>query len=364
VEKGLVIKGREFWRSVDVFLDAEGTLLAEFDELTRKQEAGGSKAAARPALLARSTPTLVTGAGRCRPPVQDTTLVYVEALTRGFRHFDYLEGASSVAGDVTTHLNRLLAMADAVPEGLHKRYHLAVGDTAQLAAWLAIDQQDYPLAKRLCGTALEHAAGVDTDLHAYVMGIIGYTHMHHRRGRPALDVLDGAVRIARSGPRAANPAVLSWLYEAIGEAHGINGEHREGRMALRRAETLFESVATVPHWLGFFNSQAHLERLKGRCLMRLGEGRFAIKALQNALGTLPEDFVREQSGTLIDLAAAYLLPDVLDPAAAANAAIQAHDLAVITGSARNLKRVKDDLLPALKPYRSLRDVKTLAGALG
>jgi hypothetical protein len=38
--------------------------------------------------------------------------------------------------------------------------------------------------------ALAHATtAADTDLHAYVMGIIGYTHLHRRRGRDALDVL-------------------------------------------------------------------------------------------------------------------------------------------------------------------------------
>jgi hypothetical protein len=89
----------------------------------------------------------------------------------------------------------------------------------------------------------------------------------------------------------------------------------------------------------------------------------AIEVLQDALAGLPTDHVREQSGTLIDLAAAYLLPDVLDPAAAANAAIRGHDLAVLTQSARNLQRVRDELLPALKPYRSLPEITALAGAL-
>jgi tetratricopeptide (TPR) repeat protein len=157
--------------------------------------------------------------------------------------------------------------------------------------------------------------------------------------------------------------VSSWLYEALGEAYAITGERARGAKALLQAETLFDTVTTVPAWLGFFDSAAHLTRLKGRCLTRLGDGRHATAALSQALTMLPAHYVREQSGTLIDLAAAYLLPGVLDPAAAAHAASQAHDLAVLTKSARNLKRVRT-LMPTFHRYRTIPEVRTLITAVG
>jgi hypothetical protein len=359
----------DFWAAVDTEFRPDGRLLDRSDGSTRQQEldtvaiarftpAGGMLSS----LLTHPGPAHRAGAPR-RPSVTDTTLANLEGITGGYRHLDHLDGAAAVTQEMSAHLNRLLALSDAVPDNLRRRYRLAVADAAQFAAWLAIDRQDYTLAGSLCGTALQHAVGLDTDLQAYVMGILGHTHLHHRRGRDALDVLGDAVRRAGSGSRPANPAVLSWLYGAIGEAHGLNSERQEGRMALSQAETLFDSVTTAPQWLGTFNSRAHLDRLKGRCLILLGEGRLAIEVLQDALAGLPTDHVREQSGTLIDLAAAYLLPDVLDPAAAANAAIRGHDLAVLTQSARNLQRVRDELLPALKPYRTLPEITALAGAL-
>jgi hypothetical protein len=48
---------------------------------------------------------------------------------------------------------------------LYQRFALALGDTAQLAAWLAIDHQDYSAARHYSSLALSSAQeGEDLEL--------------------------------------------------------------------------------------------------------------------------------------------------------------------------------------------------------
>lgn len=373
---------RRFWERVDTELGTRGELLEAFDALIRFQDgldrlAGDDvsrpTSPVEPAVDRIRRLTLVTDAAprppsrdRVLPGLDETELAQHETLTGAYRQIDYRSGARAVTDEVNAHLARLIALGENAPAALRKRHGIAVGDAAQLAAWLAMDRQDYPTARALCGTALLHAAEADaSDLHSYVLGISATIHLHTGRGEEALDVLRRAIRDATRGPRPAGPALLSWLHEAKAEAHALAGDPAAGAKALFKAERLFESVITaeVPAWLGFYNTPAHLARLRGRCLLRLGDGPAAITALLEACAVLPEHFVREQSGTLIDLATAHLLPSVLDPAAAAHTATHAHRLAAATRSARNTSRVRA-LLPALHQHRALPEVKALAGALG
>ncbi len=292
-------------------------------------------------------------------------LAHYEALTDNYRQIDYQAGARAVYGDTVTHLNRLLAASDQVPSELYGRYIALLGDTAQLAAWLAIDGQDYPTARHFCSIALSSAEeSEDPTLHSYVLGVMSYIHLHAQRGNEAVRLLDGALRIANTPRFAVNPAVRSWLYEALAEAHSFADNYEAGAKALAEAERLFDAVQAdnVPHWLGFYNAQEHATRLKGRCLLRLGDSRAAITALESACELLPEQYVRERSGTLIDLAGAHLLEAGKgaspEPEAAANTAHEAWRLALLTDSGRNQRRIRE-LLPAFKPYDHLESVQAL-----
>jgi len=96
---------------------------------------------------------------------------------------------------------------------------------------------------------------------------------------------------------------------------------------------------------------------------RLGEGRAAITTLQTACELLPDQFVRERSGTLIDLAAAQLMDanpatNPPDPEAAATTTQQAWLLATLTDSGRNQRRIRE-LLPAFEPYAHLDSIQAL-----
>ncbi|BCB73622.1 hypothetical protein GCM10022251_65660 [Phytohabitans flavus] len=237
-----------------------------------------------------------------------------------------------------------------------RRLMQAVGDAAQLAGWLAIDGQNYEQALGHCRLALSVAEKTnDRALHAYALGVISYVHLHAGDGSAALRVLDSAKEmVARDVP----PAVTSWIYEAVGEAHGLRGERRPGSAALAVAERRFDGVTAdnTPSWLAFFNAECHAARLKGRCLMRLRQPAGAVTALHEALDLLPSTFVRERSGTLIDLAQVHVQLRQIEEAC--HVASQADVLARRTQSERNRRRLRE-LLVDLMPWAHLESVRDL-----
>ena len=381
-ERGQQVPERGFWVAVDDFLKAGGSLRTAYDELVAAQHA--VKQADLDALRARHHLPAAPSLGSClalrstipgspskdRRPMRAELLAHYEALTDNYRQIDYQAGARAVYSETVAHLNRLLAAVDQVPSSLYRRFILGLGDAAQLAAWLAIDGQDYGTARQYCALALSSAEeGEDPNLHSYVLGVMSYIHLHAGRGPEALRLLEAALRIADTRRFGVHAAIRSWLYEAMGEAYAFAGERPNGVRALARAEELFDAVCsdTVPHWLSFFNSAAHAARLKGRCLMRLGEGRAAIATLETACELLPAHYVREQAGTLVDLAAAHLLEANVttapaEPEAAAEIAHEAWRLAVITESSRNQRRIRE-LLPEFASYSQMESVQALVYAV-
>jgi transcriptional regulator with XRE-family HTH domain len=377
-ERAQQMPERAFWVAADDYLNAGGSLRAPYDELVAAQHA--IKQAQLDALRARhqvpSSPTfpgtlvlrstIPSSLSKDRRQMRVELLAHYEALTDNYRQIDYQAGARAVYSETAAHLNRLLATVDQVPSSLYRRFILGLGDAAQLAAWLAIDSQDYGTARQYCALALSSAEeGEDPNLHSYVLGVMSYIHLHAGRGSEAVRLLEAALRVADERRFGVNPAIRSWLYEAMGEAYAIAGNREAGARALARAEQLFDAVCsdTVPDWLSFFNAEGHVARLKGRCLMRLGDGQAAITTLETACELLPEHYVREQSGTLIDLAAAHLLEanantQPAEPVAAAEIAREAWRLAVVTESNRNQRRIRE-LLPQFAPYAHLESVQAL-----
>lgn len=312
-----------------------------------------------------------------RPMVHPELLGQHELLTGNYRQLDYQAGSAAVYAEVVAQCNRLLELADSVPSDLFRRFSLALGDAAQLAAWLAIDQQNYSAARHYTSLALSSAQeGEDPTLHAYVLGVMSYVHLHAHRGSDAVRLLSAALRLADNPRLAVDPAVRSWLCEALGEAHALAGDRQAGAAALARAERLFDSVRRddVPTWLGFYDRPEHLMRRKGRCLLMLGDVPTARTALAEAVSALPARYVRERSGTLIDLAGAHVAPSGteqdsaagtgIDPEAAAAIGLDAWQLAVQTQSARNQSRIRQELVVALAPYGQLPATQALLQAVG
>jgi tetratricopeptide (TPR) repeat protein len=289
--------------------------------------------------------------------VTSQTVDGFEELTDTYRQTDYRSGSRSVTADVSGHLRRMLEVSNrTTSSAAHRRLMQVVADTAQLSGWLAIDAQNYHHALSRCQLALSIAENInDRALHAYILGVISYIHLHAGNGNAALRVLATARDLAA---RNVPAAVTAWIYEATGEAYGLRGEPRPGITALATAERRFDGVTAenTPVWLSFFNADCHSARLKGRCLTRLNEPKAAVSALHEALTLLPATFVRERSGTLIDLAQAHVqLKQVQE---ACHIAIQADVLARRTHSERNRRRLRQ-LLVDLMPWAHLDCVRDL-----
>lgn len=152
----------------------------------------------------------------------------------------------------------------------------------------------------------------------------------------------------------------SWISEATAEAYAFAGNTAAGLRALHAAEVAFDGAraGNTPAWLGFYNDQCHVLRRKGRCLMFLGRAGESVAALNGSLATLPETFVRERSGTLIDISLAHLRTDPPEIEETCRVAIDAATLAQRTGSGRNPRRLQE-LMVDLLPYGRSPSVQDL-----
>jgi hypothetical protein len=140
-----------------------------------------------------------------------------EMLTNVCRQVDYQAGSPAVYAETRALLAHLMELSDSVPSALYQRFALAVGDAAQLAAWLAIDREEHAAARQYGALALAHAqeAG-DPALHAYVLGVMSYLHLHAGRGTEALRLLSTALRHAE-GPHSGVGAVVRLLPHRPGQ---------------------------------------------------------------------------------------------------------------------------------------------------
>jgi tetratricopeptide (TPR) repeat protein len=284
-----------------------------------------------------------------------------EALTDTYRRMDYRAGALSVQADVVSHLRRMLEAGHRADSSrTEHRLLRAIADAAQLAGWLAVDGQNYALARSYCQLALSVAErNNDQAMRAYVLGIISHIHLLAGEGNKALRVLSAARDLTGHG---VPPAVRSWVAEAVSEAHAFAGEPGTGLRSLREAEAGFDAVRldNTPAWLSFFNAGCHMARRQGRCLMLLHQPREAAQALSEALRTLPAAFVRERSGTLIDLAFVHVQQREIEEAC--RVAAEAETLARSTQSEHNLRRLRE-LLVELLPWASQECVQDLCRRL-
>ncbi|MFI0418634.1 hypothetical protein [Spongiactinospora sp. 9N601] len=337
----------------------------DFRHLDQAYQRRGSSGAPQPpgSIASPDTAMAVARGGHIlkRPHLSPGLLEGLTAMTQTFRQMDYLSGARSVHGEVNAHLRRMLDLRDQGRTSATNRELLcATADVAQLAAWLAIDGQEYTTAKRHCRLALTVAEEAkDHGMHAYVLGVMSYISLHAGRGHDALKLLSAASEMAT---HAVPPAVRSWIAEARGEALALTGDQRAGLSSLHAAEVAFDKVteSTAPPWLAFYNSPVHAARLKGRCLVRLGHANAAIEVLNDSLRQLPPTYVRERGGTLIDLANALAQAGEIDEAC--RIAAQADELSRATSSQRNLRRLRE-LLVVLVPWNRSACVQELASRL-
>ncbi|MDX3165877.1 hypothetical protein PV516_19005 [Streptomyces scabiei] len=211
----------------------------------------------------------------------------------------------------------------------------ALTEAATLAGWQALDLGLFRKAWELHETA--KAAARESGSAALVA---------HATGQQAYVLLDlgesvraiEQMRFARDSAGQSLPALMeTWLYAAEAEAHAAAGHDAECRDGMDRAEAVRPADPADPALPFLFLAGSHLDRWRGNVLATLG----ADEALTDLMASLESmdlnGFNRAAAGVRCDLAVVLARRGELEEAR--RQALQAQDLAQLTSSVRQRRRI-------------------------
>jgi transcriptional regulator with XRE-family HTH domain len=263
----------------------------------------------------------ITAAGRI-----DAAVVRVlQGETDNIRLLDRRLGAPAVAGKLDAHIGQIETSL---------RYSLRPGNRQQLAQ--AIDMNRLPRAwahfERATAAAREAA---DPCLLAFAAGEQAYVLLDLHRPAEALAM----VRAAYAETRTAIPhQVRSWLRAAEAEMAAAAGEESACRHALDGAAQEISYGAASEDLPYLALNETHLARWRGNCLVMFGDPQTADD-LAAALAAMDDGFTRAEASLRCDLAAALHVRGESDEAK--HHLKKARELAQLTGSARQRRRIRD-----------------------
>ncbi|MBB5776582.1 hypothetical protein [Nonomuraea jabiensis] len=229
----------------------------------------------------------------------------------------------------------------AIRPGLRAQLAHLLAETASLAGWQAINT----LALNDAWTHYERAKAAayeadDAALLAYVSGEQAYVLMELGRPAEATELLQHV----HEQHRAHAPARLrTWLSAAEAEAAAILGDESTCRAALYQAAALLPEGDGDPETPYLSINAHHIARWRGNCLVRFGDPD-TVEDLRSALAGMDGTYNRAESGVRCDLGHALLAAG--DPEAAQPHIQRAQQLATMTGSRRQRRRI-DELAKAV-----------------
>jgi tetratricopeptide (TPR) repeat protein len=262
------------------------------------------------------------------------------AQTQGLRDLDRRLGTSALVGQAEAQTAQLEKVLRQSMSGERRELARAVGESAELAAWMNLDSGDLAQAWALHETAASAAReSDDPTLLAHVQAQQSVVLLDAKRAPDALTM----VRAARASVhRTAPPLMRAWLAAAQAEAHAATGDRQEMERCMHDAVAQLarsDGSEQLPHLM---LTEGHLARWWGSCLVRLGDEE-AIDHLEKALDS-QGDSVRAATALHADLAlgkeAAGRSVEAVEHAR------QAAAMADRYGSARHKRRVSGLLLPA------------------
>jgi tetratricopeptide (TPR) repeat protein len=275
----------------------------------------------------------ITAAGRI-----DATVVRVlQGETDNIRLLDRRLGAPAVAGKLDAHIGQIeTSLRYSLRPGNRQQLARALADASALAGWQAIDMNRLPRAwahfER--ATAAAREAG-DPCLLAFAAGEQAYVllDLHHPAEALAM------VRAAYEETHAAIPhQVRSWLRAAEAEMAAAAGEESACRHALDGAAQEIGYGAASEDLPYLALNETHLARWRGNCLVMFGDPQTADD-LNAALAAMDDSFTRAEASLRCDLAAALHVRGEQDEAR--RHLRKARELAQLTGSARQRRRIRD-----------------------
>ena len=272
IETGRQNADRDFWSRADHLTQANGALLAAYDE-ARNIQAQLARATAtadqaplpqprlRPAAL-DDISSLATNfgfvpGGRLRPRFERlgrNDVARIEMISALYRSLDYEFGGGALCADVSVFaesVSDLLTLS--YTEDLKPRLFSAVAAARQLAGWVHFDAGNYADSLRHWIFAERVAIAVaDVRLAARIRYSQARQFQHLHNNRDAL----GSLILAREQlGSAATPAISAMLYGAEAASHAALGDHRTASICLDNAGTHFGRLQpdVEPSWMVFYD---------------------------------------------------------------------------------------------------------------
>ena len=257
--------------------------------------------------------------------------------TETIRLLDRRLGAPAVAAKLEAHIGQAeTGLRYSLRPSNRQRLAAVLADASALAGWQAIDMGRLPQAwdhfER--ATAAAREAG-DTCLLAFAAGEQAYVLLDLSQPAEALDM----VRAAYDETHAAIPhQIRGWLRAAEAEMAAAAGQETTCRHALDSAAREVGHGPSGEDLPYLALNETHLARWRGNCLVHFGDPHTASE-LATALDAMDGSFTRAEAGLRCDLAAALHVGGERQEARRHLA--RARELAQVTGSARQRRRIRD-----------------------
>jgi tetratricopeptide (TPR) repeat protein len=269
--------------------------------------------------------------------IDATVLSVLQGETEAIRLLDRRMGAPAVAVKLEAHISHLqTSLRYSLRQGNRQQLASILADASALAGWQAIDMGRLPRAwdhfERATRAARE---GGDNSLLAFAAGEQAYVMLDLRRPADALAIVQATYDETHT---AVPHQIRGWLHAAEAEMAAAAGEEDACRRALDLAAQEIShgpSGADLPY---LALNDTHLARWRGNCLVTFGDPQVADE-LNTVLGAMDGSFTRAEAGLRCDLAAALHVRGERDEAR--RHLTRAGELAQLTGSARQRRRIRD-----------------------
>lgn len=264
------------------------------------------------------------------------TIDLLAARTENIRMQDRRLGAAVVRDQITSHIASMESLLrHSVTHRWRAELAAVLADTATLAAWQSVDLGLLQTAWQLFETAKAASQEARSPAH--------YAHAMAEQAYVLLDLgmtadADQCVGQAVEQYGAKVPARLrAWMYGVYAEVCAARGAERDALAALEHADDLLPPGSGDPELPFLCLDSSHLARWRGHCMSRLGAAG-AVEDAASALEAMDRSFTRAEAGLRCDYATA--LAHTGEPEEASRQLEQARHLAMITSSARQLRRVE------------------------
>jgi len=341
----VTLLSKRVWTRDDV-----SVLSDAFDEAINRSASADVELLAHEWLSAEPPQLLELGVGR---RVGDSLITTLEHRVIQLRHADdYISGRSSYVLvrqelSATTDLLRNAALTD----DQARRVLSAMGELAQLAAWVAADAGLYREASRyIQGGVVAANAADDQPLAANIISTFSYQLSN--TGDPRRGAM--IARTAYAGARhTATAATKALLLERVAWGDAKSGDLASCRRSLGIVHETFDqsNPSEDPSWV-YWLSRQEIEVMEGRCLTELKQAAEAESVLRTAMEGY-DRAIRENSLYLSWLAEDYVLLEEIERAA--EVAGRVLDLSIRANSARTDERIRQ-LAGLLQRYSGVQEV--------